>query len=470
MNLSMNKLSNELIGIFKGKSEAYNLKRVEAFNQYSKCGDENVQDMLAALDPDMPYDDWLRVGMALHSGGYDLGIWDKWSACGSKYKAGECKNKWQGFNGTAVSMASLKYMAIEKGWKAKPFQKQVYKENYNASALQLYHWSDLYELPRRKYLVKGWLDKGGMSVVYGASNSGKTFVALDIACHIALGWDWRDMRVRQGSVVYIAGEGGLGIQERLTAFKQHYDLEGFADIYVIPTNVCLCKDETAHGELLQRVEFIPNIKLIIIDTLARAMGSGDENSSSDMGSFVKHCDIIRQTTGTHVMVIHHSGKEESRGARGHSSLKAAVDTEINVVQRSGVIKASITKQREGDTGQELGFKLIPYEVRRDEDGEPVYSCVLADVKQACIKNDLRGQARDAYEILLELMGEGQAISVELFRQHCLDANLCKSDNRDSSDKAFKRALVTLQNKGLISEVDGCIELMDNKDKLRQTKN
>ena len=215
----------------------------------------------------------------------------------------------------------------------------------------IYHWSELSKLRRRKYLIKGLLDQGGMSVIYGASNSGKTFIALDIACHIALGWAWQGRKTKRRAVVYIAAEGGLGIVERLNAFRIHKKLEGFADLYIIPSSLTLCGENDDLETLLSCLDAIPNIVLIFVDTVARALGGGNENSSEDMGAFIKNCDLIREHTKAHVSAVHHCGKDEGRGARGHSSLKAAIDTEIYVTQKEGVISAEVTKQRDGKTGE-----------------------------------------------------------------------------------------------------------------------
>ncbi|WP_185803976.1 AAA family ATPase [Pontivivens nitratireducens] len=70
------------------------------------------------------------------------------------------------------------------------------------------------------YMVKGWLDRNCLSMLYGPSNAGKTFVALDIAMHIAAGQPWRGLRVNGGPVLYIAAEGGAGIRNRLAAIKR----------------------------------------------------------------------------------------------------------------------------------------------------------------------------------------------------------------------------------------------------------
>lgn len=489
MNLSLNEPPQELLDIITRPNRGAVDVEVtsSSFNKKSSLSNEDVQYMLSFLDPDMSYDEWLKVGMALHAEGYGLGVWDAWSAKGKKYSTGECQRKWKGFDGSgSVSIGTLIYIAKQAGYASQSALKGASFKSYDTenhrSSMKLYHWSELGGMSQRKYLIKGLLEQGAMSVIFGASNSGKTFVALDISCHIALGWDWCAKKLTKGSVVYIAAEGGLGIAERLTAYRKQYNLDGYADIYIIPSNVCLCKDQSAHEELLEAIQGIPNVKLIVVDTLARAMGAGDENGSSDMGSFVQNCDIIRQKTNAHVMVIHHSGKAEGRGARGHSSLKAAIDTEIQVSQDKEQIKAEITKQRDGRTGYSLNFELREYEVRKDEDGDPVHSCALVNVEGQGKLCSLPKQAHTAYTILKEFILEAgveyvpqkkgekkKAVRTEDYRTRCREGGLCETDNKDSFIKAFKRVRETLESHGHTEEFGGYIWITDKPDKAGQTK-
>jgi len=147
-------------------------------------------------------------------------------------------------------------------------------------------WSEIHCLPKREPLITRVLDRGAMSVVFGGSNTGKTFLALDMSARVALDWDWRNRKVRTGTVVYIAAEGGLGIEERLTAFRTFHDIraEG-VPLFVIPEPIDLCKGEADATLLLQRLAGLPpepSVELIVVDTLSRAMAGGNENSPDDI--------------------------------------------------------------------------------------------------------------------------------------------------------------------------------------------
>ncbi len=121
------------------------------------------------------------------------------------------------------------------------------------------------------------------------------------------------------------------------------------------------------------------MSLIVIDTLFRSLGGGDENSGVDMGRFVTHADTIREATRAALIAIHHTGKDEARGARGHSSLLGALDTEI-FVSGEGVL--TVTKQRDMIEIENLAASvLMDIEIGQDVNGRVLKSAAVryADV-------------------------------------------------------------------------------------------
>ena len=239
-------------------------------------------------------------------------------------------------------------------------------------------------------LVKRLLTVGAMSVLYGDSNTGKTFVALSLAHHVATGTPWHNRRVVGGPVVYVAAEAGESINARLAALRSHYAPSPPPPLAVVPCLVDLFAAGAALKPLIAMIKEIGThygapVRFVVIDTLARAMAGGDENSTKDMGTFVGNVDRIRVETGAHVMIVHHTGKDQSRGARGSSALRAATDTELSLAKdsesREGLL--TVAKQRDGETGLKIGFALSVVNLGVDTDGDPVTSCValFADAQQ-----------------------------------------------------------------------------------------
>jgi hypothetical protein len=269
-------------------------------------------------------------------------------------------------------------------------------------------WSELSCLPRRASLIGDVLDVAAMSVIYGASGSGKTFIALDLAAHVALGWKWRERKLNQSTVVYIAAEGGLGIEERLTAFRLHHDINvENTPLHIIAEPVDLCRSTDDAALLIERCEALSPVKLIVIDTLSRVMAGGNENAPDDMGKFVANCDRLRLSTGAHVLVIHHSGKDDARGARGHSLLKAAADTEIEVAkdELSGVATAKVAKQRDHRIGAVFAFRLVPVEIGRDDDDAPITSCVVEAAEAPTTTRKTTRKLSDRQRLALDALAE-----------------------------------------------------------------
>lgn len=234
--------------------------------------------------------------------------------------------------------------------------------------------------------VEDTLGQGQMSVIYGESNSGKTFFACDLALHVSMGWPWRGKETEQAGVIYCALEGTHGITNRLAAFKAHYDEDMAGEIPpfgIITTAINLLDPEADTRRLIDTIKAATDrinkpIGLVVVDTLSRAISGGNENSPDDMGALVINSDRIRQATNAHVMWIHHSGKDQARGARGHSLLRAATDTEIEVRkdEASSVSVAAVKKQREYEGGQEYPFSLKQIQIGKNRRDKMVTSCVV----------------------------------------------------------------------------------------------
>lgn len=222
-------------------------------------------------------------------------------------------------------------------------------------------------------LIKGLLDAGSMAVLYGESNTGKTFVALDMAWHIATGQPYGGMRTTQAPVVYVVAEGGRGMAKRMAALVQTRPGTEDAPLWTLSSPIDLLDPNADLVPLTKAILALPERPaLIVLDTLSRVLAGGDENSSTDMGALVKHFDLMRAKTGAALMTVHHSGKDRARGARGHSLLRAATDTEIEIADN----RIAVTKQRDLDKSWASSFILEPVTVARDPDGDAIASCTV----------------------------------------------------------------------------------------------
>jgi len=258
----------------------------------------------------------------------------------------------------------------------------------------------------RPYLIDEVMDSGAMAVTYGDSNVGKTFVVLDQAFHIAAGRDWNGHKVRPGLVVYVASEGGKGFSKRIEAYKRHYGVKDIPfSLVPCPIDLHATGDANDTGRLIRLIRgeeahFGQKCALIVVDTLARAMGGGDENTSVDMGLMVGHCDRLRAATGAAINLIHHTGKDKSKGARGSSALRAATDTEIEI--DDGLL--SIQKQRDMGKADDMRFELDSIEIGARTDGRPVSACVVRWVAVTEFEERLSSAAKgmlDVFDRLIE---------------------------------------------------------------------
>jgi len=224
------------------------------------------------------------------------------------------------------------------------------------------------------FLVHKLLGEGGMSVVYGQSGTGKTFFSMALAYSIATGQPFAGLKAQQGAVVYVAAEAGVSAENRIAAIRSMCKVQD-APFDLVPCPVDLLRGDGDTQPLIDLIKEAEaehgKVRLVVIDTLSRAIAGGQENDSADMGALVKHLDAIRAACRTHVLVVHHAGKDQAKGARGHSLLRAATDTEIEIAD--GV--ATTTKQRDMEASPPIGFDLKVVELGTGADGITVTSCV-----------------------------------------------------------------------------------------------
>lgn len=301
-----------------------------------------------------------------------------------------------------------------------PSTNQIRLDTGEIKPLTLLYADDITPVTETSDFVENTLRDNEFSVIYGESNCGKTFFMLDLAMHVALGRPWRGRQVDQGGVIYAALEGGHGTKNRIVAFKQHHEITDTIPLAIIPSNINFLDAEGDIMSLIAAIEDakqrIGNVRLIVIDTLARAISGGDENSSMDMGQLIINADLLRARTSAHISFIHHSGKDAAKGARGHSSLRAAVDTEIEISRPDpgspSLVK--IVKQREMEMTEDMAFSLKAITLGVNQRRKDVTSCAVipADVTPRKAEKTLTAIERFVLDALVDcLLSNGVTRSV-----------------------------------------------------------
>lgn len=288
---------------------------------------------------------------------------------------------WLPAGGTAEALYDLVDAA------AKPFVGQPYESRFGAVT-----WGEI-DAPGKSYehLIKGILTKNELSMLLGESQSGKSFIAIDLAMSVARGLPWFGHRSYRGGVVYQAGESATGVRRRrLPAYRRYYDvareplpfvlLQSPLDLYNSDDDAEAFIEECAHWA--RTFGGLP-LELVIIDTFNKATPGANENDGKDMGAVLARCDLIRRKTGAHVMLVHHLNSGGTK-ARGHTSLFANVENVITVKKVEDASDGDgrqirewrLAKQKDGDDGVTKRFVLKGVQIGTDEDGDPITSCIV----------------------------------------------------------------------------------------------
>ena len=333
--------------------------------------------------------------------------------------------------------------------------------------------SDLKNLPPRQYLIKGLLGMGEMSVWFGEPGCGKSFLVMTTGLSIARGVDWFGRRMKGGLVVYIAAEGGGGIRKRLEAFCQHHGIEPEGVPFaVIPTSVDLLNEYGDTTGMIDGVKALEKelgitCRMFVVDTLSRCLAGGDENSPGDMGNFITNCDRIREATGAHIAIVHHTPKAERTTPRGHSSLLGATDVAIKIEKHPDGNTATVEKNKDDEDGWGVSFRLEQVTVGTDEDGDEITSCVVVEMGEPPPKapKPLRGHKARAMEALeLALIDHGKTMRGH---RNIPEGAVCVAEEKwrasfyakstgeqETKKKAFQRAVHDLQDMGRVGVYDG----------------
>jgi phage/plasmid primase-like uncharacterized protein len=232
-------------------------------------------------------------------------------------------------------------------------------------------------------VVQGLIVAKAQTVIYGDSNSGKTFFALSLGYAVSEGVSCYSRQVDGGLVIYLATEAPGSIRARMQAIKRFHNTT-LSKLILVPVPLNFYSGPTDASDVIRLVEQVSlakklPVRMIIADTLARMSAGANENSGEDMGPVMERFSLVAEHTGSAVVIIHHSGKDQARGARGWSGIRAHIDTEIEVEESDGLRFAKVTKQRElASKGDEIVFELSVVQMGISKFGSEVTTCVAIE--------------------------------------------------------------------------------------------
>ncbi|WP_305811939.1 helicase RepA family protein [Photobacterium leiognathi] len=302
------------------------------------------------------------------------------------------------------------------------------------------------------WLIDDFIPTDSFGVIYGPSSTRKSFIAIDISCAIATHSQWHSNDTLAGAVMYVAAEGQKGISRRVKAWECATG-KNAEHVYKLGKSAFVSK-QSVRDDILEAVHDLEcsrgvKVKLIVLDTLARNF-EGDENNPDAMGKFIRGCDQLKEATNASILVVHHSGKDVSKGSRGSSTLHCACDYEFNVVydKKNNFVTLRNTKQKDAPEAPDMVFNFQPVELDIfNKKGEPISS--LASLTPATIKYNKSNTGYDNNPILNALRDTfGGSCTREELRTHCFPQKEGVAAN--TTTQKFKRALTALIEQNLVS--------------------
>lgn len=326
-------------------------------------------------------------------------------------------------------------------------------------------------------------ESSSLIMIYGAPASYKSFAALDMALCTANAIPWHGHSTKKTNVLYVAAEGQSGVLKRIEAWRQYHNISSIENFALLPMP-CLIDNPGQMAELLAMVRGLPSMPdVIILDTLARSM-LGDENSTLDMGRLVIACGELHEATGAQIILIHHTGKDEARGARGAIALTGATDTMLRVIRKEDNQYILICeRQKDDEPFSPMGFTLRTVETGHyNADGDEVTSLVPeydpdaeVEVKKGKGGNESPRQSASAH-IALKALREAlkehgeepdeeikakmgmvlptdKVVFIDHWRKMAYRMGISDSEESAARKMAFKRAKEGLLKNGLVDTLD-----------------
>jgi hypothetical protein len=430
--------------------------------------DEQITDLRSAIwcladkSHGENYHDWCAIGNALKAGARmghgarsdDIqALWLEYCANLPKYEGEKAAiKKWRQLRGDRSGIGAIFKEAQWHGWENPRKTPTVKRHGFHFK-----HAGELLSAPKPvSYLIDGLIETESLALLFAPPSAGKSFLAISWCASIATGEQWLGRDVQHGAVFYLAGEGHAGVSRRLRAWELHYGIElRNAPLFISNTSAALMDVASANTV----IEAVENLKaehgepaLIVIDTFARNMGSGDENSTADVNEFVNRIDEMRERLRCGVLLVHHSGHGESERGRGASALPAAMDSIFRIDKKG--FELVNTKAKESELAAIVKLNLLPVQLTgwRDAKGRDMKSAVLVagEREHHSVEKPLRGQALEAWIPFTKLDSDGQGVHLDAWRAAFYSGS---SKDPETKKRAFQRARDTLIEYGYVTVTD-----------------
>ena len=318
---------------------------------------------------------------------------------------------------------------------------------------KLLTFDDVMALQPPEWLIEDILPVQGQAVLYGPSNSGKSFVALDWALSIATGQSWQGHEVKQGPVVYVVAEGGPGIKQRAAAWVQARGCHKPDRVFFVREPVQLLNAE--HLTDLTKQIAVAKVKpgLVVFDTLARCFVGGEENSALDVGRLVEMCSKLQRNTGSAVLLVHHTGRNGGH-ERGSTALRGAADVMIaHSRDAMDIITLRNDKQKDAEEFRPIRLRLQQVDLGvNHKTGRSVSSCVLIEAADGASPGQTTTNPNHAraLRVLVSLASEGEeSLTARAWRE-----GIQAESDEEVKGRTFQNWREALTLRGLVQVVPG----------------
>lgn len=423
---------------------------------------------------------WMAVGMAIHheTEGEGQWLWDEWSQLGADYEGpDEIQYKWStigNYTGNEKTFWSVLREAQAQGCPvgvdtASPDEFEALPMPVGGKFNIRSHADFAGQVRSVRWIVKDFLPAATLGVLFGESGSGKTFASYDLCAAVCRGIEWNGKRVTKGRVLYVVAEGVAGFVNRIKAYCHQQGIKpSDVDMDVISDLTPNLLEPAQITDLIKDIKQREPYDLIVMDTFAQVMPGANENSGEDVGKALAECKRIHRHTGAMVLLVHHSGKDASKGARGWSGLRAAADVELEVLRSDELRSISVTKLKDGQDGANIGFKLHTVILGEDEDGDDITSCIVEYTNTGRATKEkgatVGPKERQILMVLNEVFGLGtdQKMALpELIEAAAAQLAPPVDGKRDNRKRDVSRCIDSLSAKNYLFVEDGMVTLPEN---------